>query len=66
MKYAINLAEDGRVLSATYEQFAAEGMPIVAELPDGELYDYIYSNGTYIFNPIVVAEQVEASTETDI
>ena len=39
-KYALNLAEDGRVLSATFEKYAPDGSVLVDELPDGNLSDY--------------------------
>jgi len=35
--YALNLDEDGRILSATYETYAAAGMPAVETLPDGDI-----------------------------
>lgn len=52
MKYALNLGEDGRVLSATYEKYAAENMPLVDSLPEGDIYEYIYKNGEYIHDPL--------------
>lgn len=51
-KYALNIAEDGRILSATYEEFASKNMPLVDTLPDGELYEYRYVNGRYIHDPL--------------
>ena len=52
MKYALNLAEDDRILSATYEEYATEGLHIVDELPDGDLHDYLYSDGSYVYDPV--------------
>lgn len=52
MKYALNLAEDNRILSATYEKYAVDGMPIVETLPEGDISDYLYVNGGYIYNPL--------------
>jgi hypothetical protein len=40
--YALNLDTDGRILSATFDGFATEGMPIVEELPEGNINDYLY------------------------
>ena len=51
-KYALNLGEDGRILSATYEQFAVEGMPIVETLPEGDISEYRYVNGEFIHDPL--------------
>ena len=59
MKYALNLGEDGRILSATYEKYAAENMTVVDELPEGNHADYIYENGEYIYAPISAPEQPE-------
>lgn len=51
-KYALNLDEDGRILSATYESYAVAGMPIVDTLPDGDITDYKYIDGSYVHNPL--------------
>ena len=52
MKYALNLAEDNRILSATYEEYATENTPLVDELPEGDIYEYLYVNGEYIHDPL--------------
>ena len=51
-KYALNLATDGRILSATYEEFASVGMQTVEELPEGDITDYRYVDGEYIHDPL--------------
>lgn len=55
-KYALNLADDGRILSATFEEYATEGMPIVDTLPEDNITDYLYADGVYIYDPIPEAE----------
>lgn len=50
--YALNLNDEGRILSATYEQYASEGMPIVETLPEGNVSDYLYVDGKYVYNPL--------------
>lgn len=52
MKYALNLDEGGRILSATYEAYAVAGMPIVEVLPDGDIADYKYINNEYVYDPL--------------
>lgn len=52
MKYALNLAEDGRVLSITEEEFGCEGNVIVDSFPDDDTYQYRYINGEFIYDPI--------------
>lgn len=62
MKYALNLSEDGRILSATYEQYASKDMPLVDALPEGDIYEYLYQNGEYIHDPLPKQEEVETPT----
>lgn len=57
MKYALNLAEDGRILSATYPQYAPEDAVIVDELPEGDISEYIYRDGEYIHEPVEQTEE---------
>jgi hypothetical protein len=56
MKYALNLADDGRILSATYAEFAPVGSVMVNELPEGNVADYRYVNGLYVHDPLPVEE----------
>lgn len=59
MKYALNLAEDNRILSATFEQYASADAVLVDELPDGNIADYLYLDGEYVFDPMPVPEEPE-------
>lgn len=59
MTYALNLAEDGRILSVTYGKYATSGAPLVGELPEGNVYDYRYVNGEYIYDPQPEPEKPE-------
>lgn len=52
MKYALNLAEDGRVLSITEEDFGQEGNVIVDSFPNDDTYQYRYVDGEFIYDPI--------------
>lgn len=51
MNYALNLAEDGRVLSATFPQYAPADAVLVEELPEGNLLDYRYVDGQFVYDP---------------
>ena len=51
-KYALNLAEDSRVLSATFEKYAPADSVLVDELPDGNLSDYRWQDGTFVLDPL--------------
>ena len=64
-KYALNIADDGRILSATYEEYAVDGMPIVEMLPDGDVSDYRYVDGEYIYDPIPVMPEPLPEPTTD-
>ena len=63
MNYALNIdSETNAVLSATYEQYAWEGCPIVDHLPDGDITDYDFIDGEYVLNEERKAER-EAQKE---
>lgn len=60
MKYALNLAEDGRILSATFVDYAPADAVLVDVLPDGDISEYRYVNGEYVHEPLPKPEQPEA------
>ena len=64
MSYALNLSDDNRILSATFEQFAAPEQPLVDELPDGNLNDYLYVDGSYVYDPIPAPVIVPVAEKT--
>lgn len=66
MRYALNLGEDNRILSATYAQFAIPGMPIVDNIPEGDVTDYLYIDGEYVYDPIPTPEPERPKAETKI
>ena len=63
MKYALNLAEDNRILSATYEKYAPADAVLVDELPEGDISDYLYQDGAYVYDPL--PEPVEPDREPE-
>ena len=52
MIYALNNDSNNRILSATYDQFAPPEQPRVDTLPDGDVSDYLYVNGAYVYDPL--------------
>ena len=54
MKYALNLAEDKRILSAwkVLPDGNYDGMPLVDVLPEGNVYKYRYVDGEYVYDPL--------------
>lgn len=53
-KLALKLAEDNRILSAcvVLPNGNYDGMPLVDELPMGNLADYLYENDEYVYAPL--------------
>lgn len=62
MKYALNLKTDGRILSATYEEYASPDAILVDKLPDGDISEYLYVNGEYVHDPLPEPEIVAEPT----
>lgn len=65
MNYALNLAEDGRVLSVTFEKYAPVNAVIVEELPEGDVSSYRYVDGEFIYDPVPLVEVEEQPTQLD-
>lgn len=64
IQYALNLASDGRVLSATYPKYAPADAVIVDELPEGNLADYRYVDGEFVHDPLPL-EVVEETPDLE-
>ena len=58
MKYALNIAADGRILSATFEQYAPADAVLEDELPTGNteaernIENWLYVDGAYVYDPL--------------
>ena len=67
MKYALNLTEDNRILSAcvVLPNGNYNGMPLVDVLPDGDVSDYLYVVGQYVYDPLPEPEQPEPAPSGD-
>ena len=59
MGYALNLDENGRILSATYEEYAPADAVLVDELPEGDISDYLYQDSVYVYDPLPEPEEPE-------
>ena len=66
MKYALNLAEDNRILSATYEKYAPANAVLVDELPEGNIADYLYQDGAYVYDPLPAPIEPEPVDEPTV
>lgn len=62
MKYALNLAEDGRVLSVTEEQYAPKNAVLVESFPDGDVFEYRYAKGKFVHDPVPTPDKVAKVT----
>lgn len=53
--YALNLDTSGRILSATFAEYATEEMPKVDVLPSNEetddITEFLYVSGEYVYSP---------------
>lgn len=63
--YALNLDTDNRILSATYVQYATDDMPKVDTLPEGNIIDYLYVDGKYIYDPLPEPEPTPTEPTAD-
>lgn len=61
MKYALNLAQDGRILSATYPKYAPKDAILADTIPEGDISQYLYIDGVYIYAPVETEKE-----ETDV
>ena len=52
--YALNLSDDGRILSVTYPEYAPEDAVIIDTLPDGDITDYLHIDGAFVYDPLPV------------
>lgn len=59
--YALNLGDGGRILSACVVLSIGnyEGMPQVGSLPEGDISDYRYLGGEYVYDPLPEPEPPE-------
>lgn len=63
--YALNIDSAGRILSATYDQYAPPEQPRVTELPDGNIPDYKYIDGEYVYDPLPAPPEPEPPEPTE-
>lgn len=67
MAIALKLCEDNRIHSAwkVLPNGNYDGMPIVDTLPDGDITDYLYVDGEYVYDPLPEPEPVEPEPTAD-
>lgn len=65
-RYGLVLDDDNRIVDAPVQRYAPEGAIIVDTLPEGNITDYLYVNGEYIYDPIPVVEVEPQPSQLDI
>ena len=63
--YALNLDENGRILSVTFDKYAPSSQPRVNELPEGNVYEYRYENGEFVYDPLPKPPEPEPEPSAD-
>lgn len=63
--YSLNLDKDGRILSACVCLDGFEYENIVNTLPDGNIVDYKYIGGKYIYEPLPKEPEIKPEPTTD-
>ena len=64
--YALNISNNGRILSATYAKYAPEDAVRVDKLPEGDISEYLYVDGEFIYDPMPVEPNIEIPSQLDI
>lgn len=64
--YSLNLAEDNRILSVCVCLAGQTYNNIIDTLPDGDITDYKYINGEFIYEPLPEPIQPQEPTIDDI
>ena len=64
--YALNISNDGRILSATYSKYAPEDAVRVDKLPEGDISEYLYVDGEFIYDPMPAEPNIEIPSQLDI
>lgn len=65
MRYALNLGEDGRILSATFAEFASENMVLVEKIPEDNISNYRYVDGIFVYEPVFEGDMEDVPTRID-
>ena len=63
--YALNLDKDGRILSACICLEGFEYTNIVGVLPEGDISNYKYIGGEYVYDPLPEPEPEPKEPTTD-
>lgn len=65
MKYALCLADDGRILSVTFAKYAPAEATVADTLPEGDVSEYLYIAGEFVYAPKPDTQTKEEPTQLD-
>lgn len=65
-RYGLVLDEDNRIIEAPFQRYAPDGAIIVDKLPEGNLPDYLYIDGEYVYDPLPRPEPVDPEPERSV
>lgn len=65
MMHALNLDKNKRVQSTTWDKYAPAEYPRVETLPDGDVRDYLYVDGEFVYDPLPDDPESEPEATTD-
>lgn len=64
--FVLNLdAETGRILSATFPAYAPDGAVLAEALPEGNISDYLYRDGAFLYEPLPRPEPADPETTAE-
>ena len=61
--YSLNLAEDNRILSVCVCFEGIEYNNVVDSFPDGDITDYKYIDGSYVYDPLPKPQTAEPTAK---
>ena len=56
VRHGLILDENNRIISAVTQRYASADAIIVDNLPDGNMHDYLFIAGEYVYDPLPVPE----------
>ena len=64
-KYALAIAEDNRIIYATFDKYAGNNTVLVDSLPDGDISDYLYIDGAFVYDPLPEPDPTQEPSQLD-
>lgn len=65
-RYGLVLDDNNRIIDAPVQRHAPVGAIIVDKLPEGNLFDYLYIDGEYVYDPLPRPEPVDPEPDRSV